>query len=55
LHRSPPEALATATAQWRGVCAKLSAKRALERSLESIFKSCLEMCAGGPAAACSIL
>ncbi|MCW5663889.1 MAG: helix-turn-helix domain-containing protein [Piscinibacter sp.] len=49
------ETLDIAHAHLKTVRAKLAELRALERSLARFAKSCSEMCAGGPAARCSIL
>jgi hypothetical protein len=37
------------------VRAKMAELRALDRSLSRFVRSCTDMCAGGPAAQCSIL
>lgn len=49
------ETLDIAHAHLKTVRAKLAELRALERSLARFAKSCSEMCAGGPAARCTIL
>jgi MerR family copper efflux transcriptional regulator len=49
------ETLDIAQAHLKTVRAKLAELRALERSLARFAKSCSEMCAGGPAARCTIL
>lgn len=49
------ETLDIAQAHLKAVRAKLAELRALERSLARFAKSCSEMCAGGPAARCTIL
>lgn len=49
------ETLEIAKVQLKAVRAKLSELQALERSLARFAQSCSEMCAGGPAAKCSIL
>lgn len=49
------ETLDIAQARLKTVRAKLAELRALERSLARFAKSCSEMCAGGPAAHCTIL
>jgi DNA-binding transcriptional MerR regulator len=49
------ETLEIAQTHLRAVRAKLAELRTLERSLARFAKSCSDMCAGGPAAQCSIL
>ena len=49
------ETLEIAQAHLKAVRTKLAELRALERSLARFAKSCSEMCAGGPAARCTIL
>lgn len=49
------ETLDIAQAHLKTVRAKLAELRALERSLARFAKHCSEMCAGGPAARCTIL
>jgi DNA-binding transcriptional MerR regulator len=49
------ETLDIAQAHLKTVRAKLAELRALERSLARFARSCSEMCAGGPAARCTIL
>lgn len=49
------ETLEIALAHLAAVRAKMAEMRALERSLARFVTSCSEMCAGGPAAECSIL
>ncbi len=49
------ETLDIAQAHLKTVRAKLAELSALERSLARFAKSCSEMCAGGPAARCTIL
>ena len=49
------ETLDIAQAHLKTVRAKLAELHALERSLARFAKSCSEMCAGGPAARCTIL
>ena len=49
------ETLDIAQAHLKTVRAKLAELRALERSLARFAKSCSEICAGGPAARCTIL
>ncbi len=49
------ETLAIAQARLAAVRAKMAELRTLERSLARFARSCSEMCAGGPAAQCSIL
>jgi MerR family copper efflux transcriptional regulator len=53
--RDCSETLDIAQAHLKTVRAKLAELRALERSLARFAKSCSEMCAGGPAARCTIL
>jgi MerR family transcriptional regulator, copper efflux regulator len=48
------ETLDIAQAHLKTVRAKLAELRTLERSLARFVKSCSEMCAGGPAAQCTI-
>lgn len=49
------ETLEIAKAHLAAVRAKMAELRALDRSLSRFVRSCTEMCAGGPAAQCSIL
>lgn len=49
------ETLAIAQARLAAVRSKVAELRTLERSLARFVRSCSEMCAGGPAAQCSIL
>lgn len=52
--RDCSETLDIAQAHLKSVRAKLAELRALERSLARFAKSCFDMCAGGPAAQCTI-
>jgi MerR family transcriptional regulator, copper efflux regulator len=49
------ETLEIAKSHLAAVRAKMAELRALDRSLSRFVRSCTEMCAGGPAAQCSIL
>lgn len=49
------ETLQIAQTHLQAVRAKMAELRSLERSLARFARSCSEMCAGGPAAQCSIL
>lgn len=49
------ETLEIAKAHLAAVRAKMAELRALDRSLSRFVRSCTEMCAGGPAAQCTIL
>jgi len=49
------ETLEIAKAHLTAVRAKMAELRALDRSLSRFVRSCTEMCAGGPAAQCTIL
>jgi DNA-binding transcriptional MerR regulator len=49
------ETLKIAQAHLTAVRAKMAELRTLERTLTRLARSCSEMCAGGPAAKCSIL
>ena len=49
------ETLEIAKAHLAAVRAKMAELRRLDRSLTRFVRSCTEMCAGGPAAQCSIL